>query len=78
MSLTAKRNFKLDDYQMTTTLGTGSFGRVLLAKNKKTGEFFAMKRLKKKEIVNLRQVDHVISENSILGDIDHPFLVRKS
>ena len=55
----------------------GSFGRVMLAKNKKTGEFFAMKRLKKADIIKLRQVDHVISENTILADIDHPFLVSK-
>ena len=47
----------------------------MLAKNKKTGEFFAMKRLKKADIIKLRQVDHVISENTILADIDHPFLV---
>ena len=53
----------------------GSFGRVMLAKNKKSGEFFAMKRLKKADIIKLRQVDHVISENTILADIDHPFLV---
>jgi serine/threonine protein kinase len=53
----------------------GSFGRVLLSKNKKNGEFFAMKRLKKADIIKLRQVDHVISENTILADIDHPLLV---
>jgi protein kinase X len=48
---------------------------VLLSKNKKSGEYFAMKRLKKADIIKLRQVDHVISENTILADIDHPFLV---
>jgi len=32
----------------------GSFGRVMLAKNKKSGEFFAMKRLKKADIIKLR------------------------
>lgn len=53
----------------------GSFGRVMLAKNKKSGDFYAMKRLKKADIIKLRQVDHVISENTILADIDHPFLV---
>ena len=53
----------------------GSFGRVMLAKSKKTGEYFAMKRLKKTDIIKLRQVDHVISENTILAEIDHPFLV---
>lgn len=63
------------DYELSTTLGTGSFGRVMLAKNKKTGEFYAMKRLKKADIIKLRQVDHVISENTILADIEHPFLV---
>jgi hypothetical protein len=48
---------------------------VVLAKQKKTGEYFAMKRLKKADIIKLRQVDHVISENTILADIEHPFLV---
>jgi len=47
----------------------------MLSKNKKSGEYFAMKRLKKADIIKLRQVDHVISENTILADIDHPFLV---
>ena len=49
----------------------------MLAKHKKTGEYFAMKRLKKADIIKLRQVDHVISENNILSNIDHPFLVSK-
>ena len=67
-------------YQQVQTLiiffnHIGSFGRVLLAKQKKTGEYFAMKRLKKADIIKLRQVDHVISENTILADIEHPFLV---
>ena len=60
---------------MTFEIYVGSFGRVMLAKNKKSGEFFAMKRLKKADIIKLRQVDHVISENTILADIDHPYLV---
>ena len=34
-----------------------------------------MKRLKKAEIIKLKQVDHVISENTILADIDSDFLV---
>ena len=73
--MASKRKVNLSDYDLTTTLGTGSFGRVMLCKNKKSGEYFAMKRLKKADIIKLRQVDHVISENTILADIDHPFLV---
>ena len=76
--MASKRKVTLTDYELTTTLGTGSFGRVMLCKNKKSGEYFAMKRLKKADIIKLRQVDHVISENTILADIDHPFLVSKT
>ena len=75
---------KLSSYDVTTTLGTGtfsnlikgSFGRVKLAKNKETSEYHALKMLKKAEIVRLKQVDHIISENVILSNIDHPFLVE--
>ena len=73
--MASKRKVNLNEYDLTTTLGTGSFGRVMLCKSKKSGEFYAMKRLKKADIIKLRQVDHVISENTILADIDHPFLV---
>ncbi len=69
----AKKKISLTDYTVGVTLGTGSFGRVKLAKNKKTGEFSALKILKKHDIIKLKQVDHVISENTILMDIDHPF-----
>ena len=31
--------------------------------------------LKKAEILRLKQVDHIISENTILSQINHPFLV---
>jgi len=83
--MASKKKVSLNDYELSTTLGTGntyfslklsgSFGRVRLARNKKTGEYFAMKILKKADIIKLKQVDHVISENTILADIDHPFLV---
>lgn len=75
-----ERDWKLElaSNQLCTFLPLGSFGRVMLAKNKRSGEFFAMKRLKKSDIIKLRQVDHVISENTILADIDHPFLVSYS
>lgn len=89
--MASKKKVSLLDYDLTTTLGTGkdfsqklshislgSFGRVRLAKNKKSGEYYAMKILKKADIIKLKQVDHVISENTILADIDHNFLVKKT
>lgn len=53
----------------------GSFGRVKLARNKITNKWVALKILKKAEIIRLKQVDHVINENTLLSNIDHPFIV---
>lgn len=43
---------------------------------KLTGNYVALKILKKAEILKLKQVDHVISEFSVLRIINHPFLVN--
>ena len=55
---------------------TGSFGRVRLSRNKLSNKYYALKILKKAEIIRLKQVDHVISENSILAALSHPFVVN--
>jgi len=49
---------------------------VYLAKDKKSGEFYAMKVLKKTEVVRLKQVEHINSEKQILGEVICPFIVR--
>ena len=46
-----------------------------LARNKQTNKYVALKSLKKAEIIRLKQVDHVINENTILGNLQHPFIV---
>ena len=51
------KKIKLSDYEMDRTLGSGSFGRVKLAKNKKDGTYVAIKILKKSELIKLKQVD---------------------
>jgi len=66
----------LSNYELLQTLGTGSFGRVKLARDKTTSKFVAVKALKKADILRLKQVDHVISEFNIMRDINHPFLVN--
>ena len=41
---------KLDDYEPRRTLGTGSFGRVMLVKDTKTSQFCALKILEKAKV----------------------------
>lgn len=59
--------------------GTGTFGRVLLVRLKSatpgSQHIFAMKVLRKVEIVRLRQVEHVNAERYILSRVRHPFVV---
>lgn len=40
----------LDHFERLKTLGTGSFGRVMLVKHKETGQHFAMKILDKQKV----------------------------
>lgn len=47
-----------------------------LCKHRPTGEFYAIKILKKKEILRLKQLEHILNEKAILTEIDHPFIVN--
>lgn len=73
------KKLALNDFKLCATLGTGTFGRVRLAKYTLSGDekesCFALKMLKKKEIIRLKQVDHIRSEREILTRISHPFIV---
>ncbi|KAL4065350.1 kinase-like domain-containing protein [Scleroderma yunnanense] len=70
---------KLSEFEVRGALGTGTFGRVLLVRLKSTTpdspNIFAMKVLRKSEIVRLRQVEHVNAERHILSRVRHPFVV---
>ncbi|ORY03179.1 camp-dependent protein kinase 9 [Basidiobolus meristosporus CBS 931.73] len=71
-----KASFTLADFELEKTLGTGTFGRVYLARHKGTDNYYAMKVLKKEVVVRLKQVEHINSEKQILTLIDFPFVVN--
>jgi serine/threonine protein kinase len=65
----------LDDFLLLDILGTGTFGQVNLVHHKDTGKFFALKILRKSEVVRLKQVAHINAEKEILSLISHPFII---
>jgi serine/threonine protein kinase len=64
------------DFQMLSVIGKGAYGKVLLVKKKEKdltkqadGELYAMKVLKKSEILRRNQVEHTMTERRILVSI---------
>ncbi|XP_034075620.1 cAMP-dependent protein kinase catalytic subunit alpha-like isoform X3 [Gymnodraco acuticeps] len=72
----AQQTAALDQFERLKTLGTGSFGRVMLVKHKESGQHFAMKILDKQKVVKLKQIEHTLNEKRILQAVSFPFLVR--
>jgi len=73
----ARFNTKLnvDDFELLTVVGKGSFGKVMQVRKKDTAKIFAMKVLKKQQLVARKQVAHTQTERKVLEEIDHPFIV---
>ena len=71
-----KEKMSMDDFELVSVLGKGSFGKVLLVTKRDTGKHYAMKVLKKQHVVKRKQVEHTKTERSVLGSINHPFIVK--
>ncbi|KAI2630694.1 Pkinase-domain-containing protein [Hypoxylon sp. NC1633] len=70
-----KGKYSLGDFDLLRTLGTGSFGRVHLVQSKHNQRFYAIKVLKKAQVVKMKQVEHTNDERRMLGEVKHPFLI---
>jgi len=66
---------KLDDLEVMRTLGTGTFGRVKMVRHKPTDCAYALKCMRKGQMIAMKQVDHVMNEKVIMEMCDHPFLL---
>ncbi|XP_068506139.1 serine/threonine-protein kinase N2 isoform X2 [Syngnathus scovelli] len=70
---------RTSDLRYISVLGRGHFGKVLLAEMKSTGRLYAVKALKKSDVVRRDEVDSLMSEKRILElirTLRHPFLVQ--
>jgi len=69
---------KPSDFEVLKQLGKGAFGTVLKVRRKCDDALYALKVLKKKDIVQNDQVAHIIAERNTLllcSRLGHPFLV---
>lgn len=67
---------KVKDFITKSVIGKGSYGKVLLVVKKDTGKMYALKILKKEEIIKRNQFEHTMAERRILGSVNYPFVVK--
>ncbi|XP_040338492.1 serine/threonine-protein kinase N3 isoform X8 [Herpailurus yagouaroundi] len=69
---------RLQDFRCLAVLGRGHFGKVLLVQFKGTGKYYAIKALKKQEVLSRDEMESLYCEKRILeavGRTGHPFLL---
>lgn len=69
----SKKKLTVDDFLILRVLGRGSFGKVVLAKHRKTERLYACKIIKKTQF---KGVDKITNEKNILAQISFPFLIH--
>lgn len=65
-----------DDFELLTIIGRGAFGEVRLCREKTSGHVYAMKKLKKSEMLRRGQVEHVKAERNLLAEVDSTCIVK--
>ncbi|KAK8702030.1 hypothetical protein V6N13_020400 [Hibiscus sabdariffa] len=71
-----RRKMGVDDFELLTMIGKGAFGEVRVCKEKTTGQVYAMKKLKKSEMLRRGQVEHVKAERNLLAEVDSNCIVK--
>ncbi|KAL4709060.1 hypothetical protein ACJJTC_005921 [Scirpophaga incertulas] len=70
-------HLRLSDLRIIATLGIGGFGRVELVQIQgDSSRSFALKQMKKAQIVETRQQQHIMSEKEIMSEMNCEFIVK--
>ncbi|KAJ2308401.1 Serine/threonine-protein kinase, partial [Coemansia sp. RSA 2702] len=64
------------DFQTVKVIGRGAFGEVRLVQKRDTGKIFAMKILRKTEMIKKDQLAHVRAERDVLAESDSAWVVQ--
>ena len=64
------------DFEPIALIGKGAFGEVRVVRNKRTQEIFALKKMKKTEMIYKNQVSHVHAERNVLVAAASPWIVQ--
>lgn len=65
----------LENFEFLKVLGKGTFGKVILCREKASSTLYAIKILKKDVIIQKDEVNHTLTENRVLRNTSHPFMI---
>lgn len=66
----------MESFEFLGLIGEGSYGKVFMAKKKKTGKFYAIKMISKSKIMKAGKQQEVFRERKALITLDHPNIVK--
>ncbi|XWS50683.1 hypothetical protein CRYUN_Cryun12cG0107400 [Craigia yunnanensis] len=72
----AKDRTSIEDFEIIKPISRGAFGRVFLSRKRATGDFFAIKVLRKADMIRKNAVESILAERNILISVRNPFVVR--
>ncbi|KAF2963684.1 hypothetical protein GQX73_g9889 [Xylaria multiplex] len=64
----------LNHFRLLRVVGRGAFGKVRIVERKDTGLSFALKYIRKDEVVRSESVRNIIRERRMLEHVNHPFI----
>jgi len=71
-----RKKYKISDFDCIKTIGRGAFGEVRVVRKKDDEKVYALKMMRKKEMVAKKQVTHIRAERNLLAAADNTWLVK--
>ncbi|KAL0338928.1 UNVERIFIED_CONTAM: Serine/threonine-protein kinase-like [Sesamum angustifolium] len=71
-----RNRISVDDFELLAIIGRGAFGEVRLCRERVSGNIYAMKKLKKLEMLKRGQVEHVQAERNLLAEVASDYIVK--
>ncbi|CCM03555.1 uncharacterized protein FIBRA_05691 [Fibroporia radiculosa] len=65
----------IDDFELITVIGKGSFGKVMQVRKRDTSRIYALKTIRKQHIVERGEITHTLAERMVLARVNNPFIV---
>lgn len=66
----------IEDFKMLKPISKGGYGTVFLASKRATGDLYAIKMMKKEDLVHKNVVEQVLAERDIMASSNNPFVVK--